>query len=83
MDSRWFLEDRKLPRDQQAKAKQETEKALKTATILTRRLVRILEEEVAKTIVTEEEYEGAGWKRKILRAATRRATLREIIKLLP
>ena len=83
MDARWFREDRKLPKAEQAEAIEASKKALSNATLLNRRLKDILEEMIEKTIVSEEQYEGAGWKRNILRFATRRATLREIIKLLP
>ncbi len=83
MDSRWFKEDRKLPRSEVSKAIKESTKALKNSTLLVRRLTNILEEEVAKTYTTEESYEGAGWETKVQRLFARRQTLKEIIKLLP
>lgn len=83
MDSRWFKEDRKLPKGEQAKAIEESKKALQNSTFLSRRLKAILEEEVEKTYSNEEDYMGPGWKRKILANANRRWTLQEIIKLLP
>ena len=83
MDSRWFKEDRKLPRSEQDKAVKESKKALENSTLITRRLKDILEEEVAKTITTEESYEGKGWAVKVQRLFARRQTLKEIIKILP
>lgn len=83
MDTRWFEEDRKLPQSEQAAAKKETEKALTSSTILSRRLTRILEKEVAKTYTVEENYTGADWDRIVFGQFQRRKTLKEIIKLLP
>ncbi len=83
MDSRWLREDRKLPKDEQAKAIEESKKALKNSTLLIRRLTNILEEEVDKTYTTEESYVGEGWEVKTQRMFARRQTLKEIIKLLP
>ena len=83
MDTRWLKEDRKLPKEEQAKAIEESTKALKNSTLLIRRLTTILVEEVAKTLATEESYEGPNWEVKIQRLFARRQTLNEIIKLLP
>ena len=83
MDVRWLREDRKLPKHEQAKAIEESTKALKNSTLLIRRLTTILEEEVEKTYATEESYEGEGWAVKVQRMFARRQTLKEIIKLLP
>ena len=83
MDTRWLREDRKLPKAEQAKAIEESKKALKNSTLLVRRLTYILEEEVEKTYATEDSYEGADWERTIQRMFARRQTLKEILKLLP
>ncbi len=83
MDSRWLKEDRKLPKAEQAKAIEESKKALKNSTLLVRRLTNILEEEVEKTYTTEESYVGTDWEVKTQRMFARRQTLKEIIKLLP
>lgn len=83
LDSRWFAEERQLPASEQAEAKKATEKALRSATILSRRLARILKVEVDKTYVVEEDYTGPDWDRIIFGQAQRRKTLKEIIKLLP
>lgn len=83
MDTRWFMEDRQLPKEEQEDAKAATEKALKNSTLLSRRLARILNDEVTKTYLKEEDYEGEGWKRKVLSNSARRKAFNEIIKLLP
>ena len=83
LDSRWFVEERTLPQEEQAAAKKEIEKALKASTILSRRLITILEKEVAKTYTVEESYTGADWDRVVYGQFQRRKTLKEIIKLLP
>ncbi len=83
MDARWFREDRELPKSEQAKAKTETEKALKAATLLCRRLTEILEEEIDKTYTKEENYTQADWERVVFGLFQRRKVLKEIIKLLP
>jgi hypothetical protein len=83
MDSRWFAEDRKLPKAEQAQAKLETEKALKAATLLSRRLKQILQDEVEKTYTKEEDYEGIGWEFQVTKLFARRQTLNEIINLIP
>jgi len=83
MDSRWFKEDRALPRSERDEAKAKSEKALEASTLMSRRLTSILEEEVEKTYTSEEAYEGEGWERKVAKLFERRRTLKEIIKLLP
>ena len=83
MDSRWFSEDRKLPKDDIKDAIEESTKALKASTLLSRRLTAILEEEVEKTYTREEQYTDADWDRVVFGLFQRRKTLKEIIKLLP
>ncbi len=83
MDNRWFKEDRKLPKAEQAKAIAESEKALNSATLLNRRLQLILEEMIEKTYTSEEDYTNVAWERTVLAMFERRKTLKEIIKLLP
>lgn len=83
LDSRWFEEDRKLPRDEQAQAIKETEKALRSSTLLSRRLTLILEREYEKCIQHEDDFQSPGWKKRILALNARRKTLREILNILP
>ncbi len=83
MDGRWFAEDRRLPKAEQAQAIEESKKALLNATLLTRRLTAILEDEILKTHTLEENYEGEEWSRKVLSMFARRKALKEVIKLLP
>lgn len=83
IDSRWFAEDRKLPKSEQRKAIEDSKEAIKSSTLITRRLKSILQDEVEKTYTREEDYEGEGWERKVLAQVARRKTLKEIIALLP
>lgn len=83
MDSRWFKEDRALPKNEQAEAVRESEKALKASTLLVRRLKLILEDEIQKTYRNEEDYARDNWHQVVLASAARRKTLKEVINLLP
>ena len=83
LDSRWFEEDRKLPREEQAQAIKETEKALRSSTLLSRRLSVILEAEYQRCLQYEEDFQSEGWKKRVLAMNARRKTLREIIGILP
>ena len=79
----WFKEDRQLPKEQQAEAKRESEKALRNSTFLNRRLTQILEDKIKETYLKEEDFENPAYERLIVASASRRKTLREIIDLLP
>jgi phage gpG-like protein len=84
LDTRWFKEDRvagdpELSREQT----ESTAKALANSTLLIRRLTRILEEDIEKTIRQEEDFDDPAWERKTIAAAAERKTLRRIIELLP
>jgi len=83
LDARWFQEDRVLPKEEQAEAKAESEKALRNSTLMSRRLRLILEQEYAKCIHLEDDFQSPGWKKRILALNARRKTLREIIGILP
>jgi len=83
VDSRWFKEDRALPKNEQAEAVRESEKALKASTLLVRRLKLILEDEIQKTYRNEEDYARDNWQQVVLASAARRKTLKEVINLLP
>ena len=82
MDSRWFKEDRKLPKNEQADAIKETEKALKNSTLLRGRLKDILDTELMESFRIEEDFDDPNWERKHVAEAARRKTLRQIVKLL-
>ena len=83
IDVRWFAEDRKLPKAEQADAIAESKKALSNATLLNRRLKVILEEMIEKTYTSETDYKGEDWERRVLTMFAKRETLKEVIKLLP
>lgn len=83
MDSRWFKEDRRLPNKEQKEAKGKTEEALKNSTLIVRLLTSILEDEIESTYLVEENFEHPAYNRLIIASASRRKTLKDIIKLLP
>jgi len=82
MDTRWFKEDRALPESEQKDAKEESEKALKNATFIKRRLTRILEEEIEKTYLLEEDVDKPGYKKRVLASAARRKAFKEVTNLI-
>ena len=79
----WFAEDRELPKEQQAEAKEQSDIALRNSTLFNRRLRKILKDKLEETYLAEEKYEEPNWERIALASASRRKTLREIIDLLP
>jgi phage gpG-like protein len=83
LDVRWFKEDReKYPRSEQQEQIKKSEEALRNSSLLRRRLVNILEEDIEKTYSVEEDFDDPAWQRKTIAAAAERKTLRRIIKLL-
>lgn len=82
MDSRWFWEDRDLPKNEQAEAKRESEKALRNSTLFRRRLERILQHELEQSYRKEEDFDNPNWERIHVSEISRRKTLREILKLI-
>ena len=82
MDSRWFKEDRELPKEEQAEAKEASRIALKNSTLMHRRLGTILEEMFEKTLTNDEDFENPSWERLNIANASRRKTIRDIQKLL-
>ena len=83
MDNRWFKEDREKYKGSELRTQVEaSEKALKNSTLLARRLSRILQEEIEKTYLTEEAYEGEAWERKVLGASAERKALRRVQTLI-
>lgn len=83
MDIRWFKEDRiKYPRSEQKEQVEKSKKALQNSTLMRRRLEDILKEDIAKTFLTEENFDDPAWERKTIAAAAERKTLRRYLKLL-
>jgi len=82
MDSRWFKEDRELPKEEQAEAKEESRKALKNSTVFVRRLERILTELYEETLRKDEEFDIPDWQTVHVASVSRRKTLREIQKII-
>lgn len=82
MDGKWFVEERKLPKEEQAKEKKEIEKILRNSTIIRNRLLRMLQEDMDKTYEVEENFDDPAWERKTIAAAAERKTIRRYIKLL-
>jgi len=83
LDSRWFKEDRALPKSEQQAAQEATEVALRNSTLMSRRLKAILDDEFEKCIKIEEDFDSPGWKKRIIALNARRRTLREIASILP
>ena len=83
MDNRWFKEDRKLPKGEQAEAFSTTEEALKNSTLISRLLKGICEDEIDGTYRVEEDHLSTFYERAIIASASRRKAFKEIIKLLP
>jgi len=84
VDNRWFKEDRAdfkgaALHEQQKK----TEEALRNSTLMVRLLKGILNEDLEKTFLVEEDFDNPAWERKTIAAAAERKVLRRIIKLLP
>ena len=83
MDARWFKEDRiKYPRSELDAQIRKSETALRNSTLIRRRLQEMLEEDIEKTYLIEEDFDDPAWQRKTIAAAAERKTLRRIIKLL-
>lgn len=82
LDQRWFKEDRKLPKEEQADAIKESAKIISNSTLIQRRLKNILEEEIETTYRLEEDFMNPGYERLVIANASARKTLRSIIKLL-
>ena len=83
MDSRWFKEDRALPKHEQATAIETSTTALKNSTLMSRRLGDILKDMYEHTLRVDEDFEKPGWKERAIAMSSRRKTIREITKLLP
>jgi len=83
LSDRWFKEDREYKGEKLRAQKAESNKALLNSTFIVRRLKRILEEDLEKTLAVEEDFDDPAWERKTIAAAAERKTLRRVIKLLP
>lgn len=82
MDSRWFKEDRKLPKGERVEAQKKTEESLKNSTLMSRLLTGICEDEIESTYKVEEDFNNPNYERLVVVAASRRKAFKEIIKLL-
>ena len=80
----WFKEDREQykgrERDEQIEKSKE---ALLNSTFIVRRLKQILEDDLDKTFLVEEDFDNPAWERNTIAAAAERKVLRRIIRLLP
>jgi hypothetical protein len=84
LSDRWFKEDREQYKGEELKKqKEESDKALRNSSLLTRRLKRMLEEDLEATSRVEEDFDDPAWERKTIAAASERKTLRRIMELLP
>jgi hypothetical protein len=82
MDSRWFIEDRVLPKDERQAAQAESEKALKNSTLFQRRLELILKGMIADSERSDEDFNDVNWQYKAAANIGKRKTLNEILKLI-
>jgi len=83
MDARWFKEDRtQYPRSEQKEQIEKSEKALRNSTLMRRRLQDMLNEDLEKTFLQEEDFDDPAWERKTIAAAAERKTIRRYLKLL-
>lgn len=82
MDNRWFREDRKLPKNDQAKAIEQTKKALKSSTLMSRLLKGICEDEIERTYRVEEDINNPHYERAVIAAASRRKAFKDVMRLI-
>lgn len=86
MDSRWFKEDRAIAHKDKsvslADLQKESQEALKNSTLFSRRLEGILNDYVAETERSDEDFSQQNWELINVSNISRRKTLREIIKLI-
>ena len=81
MDGRWFKEDRK-DKNTYTVEKEKSEKALKNSTLFQRRLDQILDDLIAESDRSDEDFSKPGWQRVHIANISRRKTLREIKKII-
>lgn len=80
----WFKEDRAMYKGPElTKEKKATEKAIRNSTIVTRRLRRILNEDLDRCFQEEEDFDDPAWERKTIAAAAKRSYIRRLLKILP
>jgi hypothetical protein len=82
MNSKWFKEDRALPKHEQAEAVEATKQTLLNSRLMHDRLERILNDEIEESYRLEENFDDPWWERKHVAAISRRKALREILKLI-
>lgn len=84
LDNRWYKEDRASYKGEALQEQvKKTEEALRNSSLLVRLLTSILNEDLEKTFLVEEDFDNPAWERKTIAAAAERKVLRRIIKLLP
>jgi hypothetical protein len=80
----WFEEDRAKYKGEELKEQMEkTEKAVRSNTIVIRRLRTIIEKDIEATYLVDENFDDPAWQRKTIAAAAERKALRRYLKLLP
>ena len=83
MDSRWFKEDRALPKSEQKEAIQASELALKNSTLMSRRLKAILKQLEEECNTNDYDFNDNNWSQRAIANASKRKTLQDIYKLIP
>jgi len=83
MNSRWFKEERKLPKAQQAKAIAEAKEVLGHSTTMSEKLKRIIEEDIEQLYAGDENVGQEGWEQRALANVGGRKALRKLLEILP
>ncbi len=83
MNSRWFKEERALPRLKQQKAIEDAEETLRHSTLIIEKLKRIITEDLNKTFTDDENVGKEGWEHRALANVGARKALRKLLELLP
>lgn len=81
LNSEWFAEDRKFPKEEIEAQKKETEKALRNSTVIVRRLTQILEQRLKKCDTDEEQVDEA-YPFKVAQVSGKRKAYKDILNLL-
>lgn len=81
LSNRWFVEDRK--EDNPEEATEASKKVILNSTLIRDRLKRMINEDLAKTYIEDEDFDNPRWEVKVIANNARRKALRDVLKLLP
>lgn len=83
MNSRWFKEERELPREAQDKAIADATEVLQHSTTMAGKLKRIIEEDIDLLYAGDENVGTQGWEQRALANVGARKALRKLLEILP